>query len=689
LTYRNGRPSPLEGLLLTHPGVQDIRVNRRSRTAVLRYDPAQHTEEEVLTLLSGVTPGSAETETPGDPPAPESHREQESGSRVPLILSTAAVGVGFFASSPLVPLLVLGAALPIFKRASEAITERRELTVDVLDAIATTVLSATGQFNTAAVMTWLVSLGDYIRDATVEKSHRVIEGLFDGRTQSAWVVRDGVKTRVLIDEVRVGDLIVVYTGELIAADGTVTDGRATVDQAILTGEAMPVIKDVGDEVYAGTVVRDGKLYFTAEKLGADTKASKIIKLVEQAPIRETRIQNYAERFANRMVPWSLLGAGGSFLATGSINTAAAFLIVDYGTGIRVAAPTTVLSSLAAAARQGILIKGGGRYLEALADIDMVVFDKTGTLTKGIPDLVEIIPYRDGVSADQILTIAAAAEQRLNHPFAQAIQRTAAARGLSVPERDGSEYTIGLGVEAQVQGATVLVGCDRFMEAHGVSTSAAAEDVLSRADGATTPVYLAVDGTLFGVLAFRVPLHPEVPAVVRALRDRGVRDVVMLTGDNPVAAERVATVCGIEWYVGGTLPEEKCEFVKFLQRQGHRVALVGDGVNDSPALAQADVGIAVRGGTDVASETAHVVLLEENLWKIPLAIDMARESLHLIRQNWNLNLYPNTAVLLMSLTGLVGAVGATLVSNGSAVLATLNGLRPLLLNGHANGIKPVR
>ena len=683
LATANGRPA-LDTILRAQPGISEVRLNRVCRSAVLEYDPDLRSEEDVLGLLSeAITAPSTNGHHHPAPQSAAAPEPEESGSKLPLFLSSAAVGACFVTESALAPALILCAAVPIFKRAAEALVEKRSLTVDVLDALATGVLAAQGQFGTAAVMTWLVSLGDFIRDATVEKSHRIIEDLFDGHTQHAWVVRDGQKRRVPIKEVRQGDELVVYAGELIAADGTVTQGTALVDQAILTGESMPVRKDVGDGVFAGTVVRDGKVYFTAEHVGSDTMASKIIKLVEQAPVRETRIQNYAERFANRMVPWSLLGAGSLFAFTGNVHAAAAFLIVDYGTGIRVAAPTTVLSSIAAAARAGILVKGGGRYLETLAQVDMVVFDKTGTLTKGTPELVSVVPVDDRLSPDDVLTAAAAAEQRLSHPFAQAIERAARERHLSIPERESSTYSIGLGVEATVQGSVVLVGCDRFIEANGVHLNGVAGELGPLTDGATTAVYVALDGDLAGVLLFRIPLHPEVPAVVQALRQRGISDVIMITGDNPAVAQQVANSCGIEWYVGGALPQDKCELVKFLQRQGHCVALVGDGVNDSPALAQADVGIAVLGGTDVASETAHVVLLEDNLWKIPQAIDLARESVHLIRQNWDLNFYPNTAALALSLTGLVGAVGATVISNGSAICATLNGLRPLL---GSNGVK---
>jgi heavy metal translocating P-type ATPase len=675
-------PRAIVAELSAREGVHDVTVTPTCRSLVVKYDPDVLTETDAATLVSTIAPEVLN----GQPPAQATNgHDSEAPSRLPLMVSSAAVAASLITSSAIVPLLAFSASLPIFRRAFAALRERR-LNVDVLDAVASAFLGFHGRFGTAAAMTWLVSLGDYIRDATVEQSHRVIEGLFDGHIQTAWVVRKGQKLKVPGEELGEGDDIVVYAGELIPADGVVTDGKATVDQAILTGEAMPVDKDVDEAVYAGTVVREGKLYFKAHHIGRDTMASKIIRLIEQAPTRETRIQNYAEQFADRMVPWSLLGAAGSFAITGNVNAAAAFLIADYGTGIRVAAPTTVLSSLAAAARQGILIKGGGRYLEVLSEIDVIVFDKTGTLTQGIPELVEVIPHGDGVTGQHVLGAAAAAEQRLSHPFAQAIERAARSHDLTIPERENSDYIIGLGVRATVLGSEVLVGCERLMAQHGVAVDVGAEAIHTLNDGATTTVFVAVERRLVGLLVFRVPLHDEVPAVVAALRERGIRDVVMLTGDSPAAAERVAAACGIEWYIGGTLPEEKCEFVKFLQNQGHHVALVGDGVNDSPALAQADVGIAVRGGTDVASETAHVVLLEGNLWKIPQAIDIARESVRLIRQNWQLNFYPNTAAIALSLTGVMGAIGATLVSNGSAVLATLNGLRPLL-GGPAKAVTP--
>jgi manganese/zinc-transporting P-type ATPase C len=310
--------------------------------------------------------------------------------------------------------------------------------------------------------------------------------------------------------------------------------------------------------------------------------------------------------------------------------------------------------------------------------DAIVFDKTGTLTLGALEVVEVAHYAHGdLSPETILQLAAAAQQRLTHPVAEAIVRAARRRDLEIPERDGSEYLIGRGVEAAVDGKVVQVGSGRFMSAKGVSVLQAMEDLRRIEEEAAAPIFVAVDGTLRALLVLADPLRSEAAAVVQALRSRGVKEILMLTGDHSAVAKTVAQSLGIERYVAEALPEHKAELVRMLQAKGHTVAMVGDGINDSPALAQAHGGISVHSGADVAQETTHVAILEGNLWKIPLAIDIARESKHLIRQNWDLTFYPSTAAIALSLPGIVGPVGATLISNGSAVLAAANALRPLL------------
>jgi heavy metal translocating P-type ATPase len=671
----DGLAETVQDVLHEHPGVRGVRLNPQSRSMVITYDAEAVEADDLVSVLQEFSVEQLERRQPHRParqsPAPPALSWWSLG------LSTAAVALGFLAESVFAPWCLAAAAVPIFRRAFDALAQRGKLNVDVLDAAATTVLVAQGQVTTAAAMVWLVALGDFIRDITVQQSRRAIEGLFDGQIQFAWVLRDDKKIRVNVEEVQQGDEVVVYPGELIPVDGTVLSGKATVDEKILSGESLPVEKGEGDEVYAATVVRDGKLYLQAAKVGQETRAAQVIQLVRDAPVRETRVQNYAEHFADRMVPWSFLGAGASLMFSRSASTAASLLIVDYGTGIRVAAPTTVLSSMTKAAHHGILIKGG-RYLEQLAQMDAIVFDKTGTLTLGTPEVVEIVHYADGdLSSETILKLAAAAQQRLTHPVAAAIVHAAECRGLEIPERDGSEYLIGQGVEAMVDGRMVLVGSTRLMSAKGVAMLQAREDLRRVDEAAAAPICVAVDGELCALFFLADPLRPEAGAVVQALRTRGLKEIIMLTGDHSAVAKKVAGILGIERYIAEALPAQKAELVRVLQAEGHMVAVVGDGINDSPALAQANVGIAVHSGADVAHETAHVALLEGNLWKIPQAIDIARESMHLIRQNWDLIFYPSTAAIALSLPGIIGPVGATLISNGSGVLAGVNALRPLL------------
>jgi Cu2+-exporting ATPase len=606
---------------------------------------------------------------------------QEAGeTNFELVLSS--VGLACVAAevlaAPLVPFLLIGSALPLFTRAFDAFARRDTLTVDVLDASATTLLACQGQFPMALFMVWLVNLGDYIRDITVMQAQDAITEVLAYRRRPAWVLRDGKTIQVSVEDVRAGETVVVYPGELIPVDGTVLNGRATVDQQALTGESLPVEKTINDVVRAATVVQDGKLYICADRVGEDTEAARIVRMVQDAPAHETRAQNYAERWANELVPYSFWGAGVSGVMTRSLASSASVLIIDYGTGIRIAAPTTVLASMTKAVRHGILIKGG-RYMEQLAQVDAIVFDKTGTLTVGSPQVMDIFTY-NGISRENVLGLAASCEQRLTHPVAKAIVRAAETRGIPIPERANSHYTVGLGVEAEVEGHCVQVGCERFMMAKRIDMPAAVRRHLGEiGQEAMSPVCVAVDGELVGTLAYADPLRSEAATVVKHLRENGVRQIAMLTGDHPQVATKVAAAVGISDFIADALPGDKVAYVKDLQRRGYRVAVVGDGINDSPALAHADVGIAVSGGADVAEATAHVVLLNGGLWKVPLALDISRDAVDRIAQSWRIISLPNTVALGLAVFGSIGAGVATLLSNGSAILATANALRPLWEN----------
>jgi Cu2+-exporting ATPase len=569
-------------------------------------------------------------------------------------------------------------AIPIWKRALVVLFTERRLNVDFLDGLSIVIALIQGNVFTAAVIIWLISLGDWIRDRTAAKSKRAMEGLLEYQGRGAWVVRDGKVIRVTAAEVVAGDEVVIYAGEMIPVDGEVQSGSATVDQKTITGESMPVVRIEGERVYAGTVVREGKLRVRAAKVGKDTTAAQIVSLVESAPVTETRVQNYAEKFADRLVaPW-LAASTGVFALTRNVDRLLSMTIIDYGTGIRVAAPTSILAYMTVAARRGILIKGGSQ-MEKLAQAETLIFDKTGTLTRGRPHVVDVVSYnRRHFPESKVLQVAAAVEVRVKHPIAEAIVARACESGLELPERTASRYSLGMGMEAQVNGYFVQLGNSRFLKASGVSLDRAAGDLKRMDESGCSVLMMAIDGELVGAIPCRDQIRPESRDVIQALRRRGIRNVLMVTGDSATTARNVCEELGVDKAYAEALPADKAEIVKRLQKDGHRVVMVGDGINDSPALAFADVGIAMKNGADVARESSDVVLMEDNLWKLPLAVELSHAAMGLVRQNYWLIAGLNTLAVALALpAGLVrpGAIAA--ISNGSAILASLNAIRPLM------------
>ena len=415
-------------------------------------------------------------------------------------------------------------------------------------------------------------------------------------------------------------------------------------------------------------------------MGGQTTAARIVQLIETAPVTETRVQNYAEKFADQMVaPW-LIGALALWAATGNIERLLSMLIIDVGTGIRVAAPTSILACMTAAARQGIIVKSGA-HMEKLSKIDTIIFDKTGTLTRGTPEVLEIISFdKHRFPPAKILQVAAAVEARLKHPIAEAIVAEARQANLELLPRSKSRYQVGLGIEAQVNGYHVHVGNSRFLVQSGIDVDKADNDLRELARHGCSTVLFAINGELVGLIPCADQVRDDAAEVIAALHSRGVRELIMVTGDNATAAKAVGDRLGIDRCIAEALPSEKAEIVRRLQQQGRTVAMVGDGINDSPALAYADVGISMKHGADVARESADVVLMEDSLQKLILAIDISRDAMSLVKQNFGIIAVLNALAFALSLpAGLVRPSLTASISNGSAILASLNAVRPLLWN----------
>ena len=585
-------------------------------------------------------------------------------------------------SAAMLPLLVTG--LPIWRRALSTLVKEKRLNVDFLDGLALAIAVLRGQPVTGAMMALMVHLGDVVRERTARQSRGQIRQLLDFQTvQARRLEADGSVTVVAAQALKPEQLTLILAGDLVPADGRVSVGVASVDQRQITGESIPATRRVGDMVFAGSSVIEGSITVQVTEAGVDTVVAKIVNLVESAPVGETRIQNYAEKFADRLVA-PLLGANVALLAaTGNVDRFMSLAIVDYGTGIRVAAPTSILASMTRAAREGILIKSGS-HVEHLATLRGIAFDKTGTLTCGRLAVLEVRPFGATVSPDRLLQLAAAAETQLRHPVARALVAHArTVRGLDLPACENVQFTIGMGVTAEVSGRRIQIGSNRFLTQQSIATGKARSYLEDVERHGHIALLVALDDRLIGVIACNDEARPEAALVIAGLRSRGVEEIVMLTGDRDGVARRIAASVGIDKVYSEVLPHEKAEIVRHLRAAHGPFAMVGDGVNDSPALAQADVGISLGDGADIARAAADVILMEEGLHRLLPAIDISRDALALVRQNYTLIAGANTLALALAVpSGWMSPVTCTLLSNGSALLAAINAMRPLLMSRSA-------
>ncbi len=663
----------LAAFLEGQKGVQRASASPASRSILVQLDPAETGAPAVLAAARATSVADWPL-APAKPGRPE-WRSMALNSAV---LAATASGV---VPAPAMAAAIALTAIPSARRAYGALAEHRA-SVDLLDLAAVGISLGTGQPLTAAFITWLLGVGDIILAQTTDRARSAISKLMQLDAEDAWRIRDGGETeRVNVKRLAVGDRLVVEAGSRVAADGIVERGVALVDEKALTGESIPIERKKGDRVLAASVVVEGQLVVAVDRTGTDTTAAKIVQILEGAGAKPMTLQRDTERVADRLVLPTFGVAGAAALLSSQIDRMTSVLITDFGTGIRIAVPTAALAAMTAAARDGVLVKGG-QFLERLARVDAIVFDKTGTLTSGTPEVFDVVPVAGvgAMPAREALALAAAAEARQGHPVAEAVRRHASKLGLRVPEAElGSEaYTIGAGLAARVDGRRVLVGSLRLMRRENIQIGALAQRAMeAHRSGGASSLCVAVDGRLEVVLGYADELRPEAHDVVRALKAGGRREVILMSGDaaGPVAA--IAARVGVDRALAELLPEDKAQHVKALQRAGKTVAMIGDGINDAPALAVADVGISLEGGTDVALETADVVLLEGGLRKLPDAFDSADRAMAHVRRGLGLVIVPNAIAIGLGAAGLITPGIAAAVNNGSTIVAALAGLEPLL------------
>ncbi|WP_088347051.1 MULTISPECIES: heavy metal translocating P-type ATPase [Rhodomicrobium] len=534
-------------------------------------------------------------------------------------------------------------------------------------------------FETGAVIAAFILLGRYFEAASRGQASAAIEKLVDLGAKTAHLVREDGEREISIDEVQVGDILLVRPGEKVPVDGTILQGGSSVDEAMLTGESMPVTKAVGEEVFGATINLSGAFQMRATKVGQDTTLAQIVKLVADAQGNKAPIQKLADRISGIFVPIvlgiAMLTAGGWFLATGdlqqSIITAVAVLVIACPCSLGLATPTAIMVGTGLGARRGILIKSGDA-LERGEKIDFVMFDKTGTLTEGRPKVTDIVSAGDAIGDAQILRLAASIEQLSEHPLARAIVAAARAKDLPLDQAQDFQNVAGKGVRGTIRGDVVLVGSPRLLRESGVSIAGLAAAIEEREAAAQTVVAVARNHELIGIVAISDTLKGGARIAVERLQANGMQ-TVMITGDNRRAAEAIASQAGIDRVLSEVLPQDKADQVKALQRDGLRVAFVGDGINDAPALAQADLGIAIGTGTDIAIEAGNIVLVKGHPLKVVEALALSRLTFRTIKQNLFWAFFYNVGAIPLAALGLLDPVIAAGAMALSSVCVVGNSL----------------
>jgi Cd2+/Zn2+-exporting ATPase len=661
------------------PGVLSAEVSYVLSTATIYYDPHRVEEERIKKAIT--KPGYAVRETFAE--RTRTFWKEKSSfvflglSGVTLGLSWIFVWVGlspsYLPTALAIASLILG-SYPIVKSAVKTLLIP-DLNVDTLVSIAAISATAVGAYREAATVIFIMLLGEFLEGITVGKTRKAIASLIQLSPKTAWVRRENKEVQVPIEDVKPKEVVIVRPGERIPVDGKIVSGCGSINQATLTGESIPVEKEAGDKVYCGTFNESGSCEIEATQVAEDTKLAQIKRLILEAQAEKSPTQRVMDRFSRYFIPAIILIALATFLVTGEIIRAITILIVACPCALVLGTPTAVVAAIGNAARQGILIKGGV-YLEQMGKLKTLLMDKTGTLTHGRPKVVEINAV-DGMDEKEVLYWAAIAEKRSEHPLARAIMEKAEELGMNIPHPQSFENFKGKGVKVHWNSKTIIVGSSEMMKNEGVEIPGSAKGLLeSKQSEGMTSLLIALDRRLLGIISIADTLREGAKEAIDRIREQGVSEIWMLTGDSVLVADRIGRELGIR-YEAKLLPEEKVLRVKEWKKQGQVVAMVGDGVNDAPALAAADIGIAMGVvGTDVAIETADIALMADDLEKIPTVVRLSRKALRVIKENLFFALVFNTIMVILSAQGWVTMILGAVMHQASSLLVILSSMRLL-------------
>ena len=554
---------------------------------------------------------------------------------------------------------------------------RRRLEVEVLDALSIGVSVLRGDFNTAGSVMFLLNLGSLLEEWTRKKSLDDLARSMALNVDKVWVRSQGTEVLLPLTKVQPGDEIVVRSGNMVPLDGTVIEGEAMVNQAALTGESMPVRKAKGATVYAGTVVEEGECVFLAKAAGGANRYDKIVAMIEESEKLKSSTENRALELADKLVPWCLAGTVVTYALTRNVTRAISILMVDFSCALKLSMPLAVLSAMRECGTAHITVKGG-KYLEALAKADTIVFDKTGTLTRATPQVVDIIPFSNS-EKDDVLRLAACLEEHFPHSMANAVVRAAREQGLAHEEMHSEvEYIVAHGIASRVGGERVVIGSYHFVfEDEHCIVPADEQEKFDQMPAEYSHLYMAASGQLVGVICIADPLRPEAASVLRQLHKLGIRNTVMMTGDSYRTAEAIARQVGVDQFFAEVLPEDKANFVQKAKAEGHTVVMIGDGINDSPALSAADIGIAINSGAAIAREIADVTIKADSLEELVTLKTIANALQHRVSSNYRFVLSFNSTLIVLGALGILQPAASAMLHNLSTIGISLRSMTNLI------------
>ena len=578
-------------------------------------------------------------------------------------------------------LSTLALAMPVLKNGINSLVKNKRPNADTLSSSAIISSILLGKESAALTIMFLEEVSELLTVYTMEKTRGAIKDMLSVGESYVWkeISEDNVK-RVPIEEIQKDDIIVVQTGEKISVDGKIIKGEALIDQSSITGEYMPLKKGEGETVYAGTIVKNGNISILAEKVGDDRTVSRIIKLVEDANFNKADIQNYADTFSAQLIPLNFILAGIVYASTRSITKAMSMLVIDYSCGIRLSTAVAFSAAINTAAKNGILVKGSN-FIEELSKAETVIFDKTGTITEGKPKVQSIEVFDNNMSENEMIGLAGAAEEQSSHPLATAIMTEIKDRGIEIPKHSKIKTVVSRGVETKVgkgkEAKIIRVGSKKYMLENNVNLTAAIDaerGIISRGE---IGLYIAQDDKIIGLIGVSDPPRENIKKAINRLRNYGVDDIVLLTGDLRQQAETIASRMSIDRYESELLPEDKAKNILKFQSKGSNVIMIGDGVNDAPALSYANVGVALGSTrTDVAMEAADITITQDDPLLVPGVIGLSKSTVKTIKENFAMVIGLNTFALVLGATGILAPIYASVLHNSTTILVVLNSLKLL-------------